>query len=73
MNNDQEELRKLREFHLEALIVRIFKAKKKMNFQEVYEDVMKLTTNFTPLRKTIKAKLESLLSKEYLKRDENEL
>lgn len=44
-----------------------------MSFQEVYEDVMKLTTNFTPVRRMIKAKIETLISKDYLKRDESDL
>jgi hypothetical protein len=48
------------------------KAKKRMNLQEIFEDAVKLTTNFTPVKKMVKYKIETLISKEYLKRDEVE-
>lgn len=49
------------------------KAKKQAKIKEIIENVLKFPTSFTPQPKMIKTRIESLIGREYLKRDEKDL
>lgn len=59
-----------RKHAIEAAIVRIMKARKKLEFQKlVLETSQQLIRLFKPDIKLIKARMEDLISREYLERD----
>jgi hypothetical protein len=57
---------------LDAVIVRIMKARKTEKHTQLVEDVIKQVTMFLPQPAWIKMRIESLIEREYLKRDEND-
>lgn len=57
---------------LDAVIVRIMKARKTEKHIQLIEDVIKQVTMFLPQPAWIKARIESLIEREYLKRDDND-
>ena len=57
---------------LDAVIVRIMKARKTLKHTELIENVIKQVTMFLPQPKMIKERIESLIERDYLKRDEND-
>ena len=64
---------KNREHLIDALIIRVMKAKKQLKIKEIIENVLKFTNSFTPQPKMIKTRIESLIGREYLKRDEKDM
>ncbi|KAL0489730.1 cullin [Acrasis kona] len=67
INNTTQEDRK---HAIEAAIVRLMKARKKMDHQTLVMDCSKqLMTHFVPDPKVIKRRIEDLISREYLERD----
>ena len=58
---------------VEAAIVRIMKARKSMNHNDLIAEVTRqLSIRFTPVPQFIKKRIESLIEREYLERAENE-
>ncbi|KRX08276.1 Cullin repeat-like-containing domain [Pseudocohnilembus persalinus] len=62
-----------RGFAIEACIVRIMKSKRKLRYEEIYPEVCQLIKLFTPDLKLTKKKIESLINKDFLERDENDI
>lgn len=59
-----------RRHQIEASIVRIMKARKRYNHNDLIAEICKqLTGIFTPTPQMIKKRIESLIEREYLKRD----
>lgn len=67
-----EEMTREREFVVDACIVRVMKSRRVMKHNELYLEVIKLTHNFKPDIPVIKRRIESLLEREYLKRDDTD-
>jgi len=62
-----------RKHSIEAAIVRIMKARKELNHQTLMLETMKqLANHFRPDPKIIKKRIEDLIQREYLERDENQ-
>lgn len=55
---------------IDAVVVRIMKARKTEKHNQLLEDVMKQITIFMPQPQMIKQRIESLIEREYLKRDD---
>lgn len=72
--NDQgdKEIRLERQNIIDAVIVRIMKARKTEKHNQLLEDVMRQISNFLPQPQMIKQRIESLIEREYLKRDDND-
>ena len=58
-----------REFIVDACNVRIMKSRKTLMLNELLPEVIKLISNFRPEFPLIKRRIESLLERDYLKRD----
>mmetsp|Transcript_9410 Transcript_9410/g.13919 ORF Transcript_9410/g.13919 Transcript_9410/m.13919 type:complete len:757 (+) Transcript_9410:92-2362(+) len=76
-NEDRTEIaestRMERQSAIEAAIVRIMKSHKKMQHRNLTNEVVKqLMTHFKPDPKVIKRRIEDLISRDYLERDEND-
>ena len=67
----QEKIQEDRKFYVEAIIVRIMKARKKMSHRDLVQEVMRQST-FTMESKMIKTMIEKLMEKEYLERAEED-
>lgn len=60
-----------RRYLVEACIVRIMKARRRLKHNELVEEVTRQMKNkFVPQHKLIKGRVESLLEREYIERDE---
>jgi hypothetical protein len=55
---------------IDAVVVRIMKARKTEKHNQLIEDVIKQISIFMPQPQMIKQRIESLIEREYLKRDE---
>ena len=66
------EINKNRQILLEAAIVRIMKARKTMSNADLQLEVMSQMSQFKPDTATYKLALESMLSQDYIARDEND-
>lgn len=69
---DDKEIRIERQNIIDAVVVRIMKARKTEKHNQLLEDVMRQITIFMPQPQMIKQRIESLIEREYLKRDEND-
>jgi cullin 3 len=69
---DDKEIRIERQNIIDAVIVRVMKARKTEKHNQLLEDVMRQITIFLPQPQMIKQRIESLIEREYLKRDEND-
>jgi hypothetical protein len=67
---DQDTLKE-REFALDAAIVRVMKSRRELIYNDLQEEVKKIITLFTPDPKIVKKRIESLIEREYLGRDED--
>jgi cullin 3 len=65
-------LKKEREMIVDACVVRCMKARKIMKHNDIINDVLKLITNFKPEISMIKRRIESLIERDYLRRDEKD-
>lgn len=66
----EDEIRMERAFVLEAMLVRIMKARKTWQHNPLLQEVMKQVTLFKPQPAMIKDAIERLIENEYLKRDD---
>lgn len=67
-----EGVTKERVYTLDAAIVRVMKARKTLTHAELVQEIVRaLSGRFTPQPNDIKARVESLMEREYLKRDDN--
>lgn len=71
-NAFQEDLLKERECIVDACIVRIMKGRKVMKHNDLLPDVLKLVHIFKPDVNLIKKRIESLIERDYLKRDDKD-
>ena len=71
-NQVEEEIKMERQLVLDAMIVRIMKARKKERHTELLTQVLKEISLFKPQPQMIKQSIERLIEKEYLERDDND-
>ena len=71
-NQVDEEIKSERAMVLDAMIVRIMKARKKERHTELMNEVIKQVALFKPQPQMIKQSIERLIEKEYLSRDDND-
>jgi hypothetical protein len=57
---------------IDAVVVRIMKARKTEKHNQLLEDVLRQITIFMPQPQMIKQRIESLIEREYLKRDDDD-
>ena len=69
-HHDDDYVLKARENVLDSVIVRIMKSRKMLSHNNLLEEIMKLVTLFRPDPKMVKKRLESLIDRSYLTRDE---
>lgn len=68
-----ERIEETRKHQTEACIVRTMKARKTMDFNNLIAEVtMQLNSKFSPDPMMIKSRIEALIEREYLERDEND-
>nr|CAG4714740.1 unnamed protein product [Naegleria fowleri] len=71
IQNTQASVSTDRTYILEACVVRVMKTRKTMNIQSLFNEVVtQLIPIFTPDVKQIKKRIESLIERDFLKRDE---
>lgn len=61
-----------RKYELDAAIVRIMKSRKTLSHNELIVETVKQITRFKPSPQFIKKRIDALLEREYLQRDEND-
>ena len=71
-NQVEEEIKSERAMVLDAMIVRIMKARKKERHTELMNEVIKQVNLFKPQPQMIKQSIERLIEKEYLERDDSD-
>jgi len=70
---DHELVMKQREFEIEAAMVRVMKARNRLEWNQVQIEVINILKNrFTPDSKMLKKRLESLIDRKFMERDEND-
>lgn len=63
---------KEREYVIDACVVRIMKGRRFCGVNDIITDACKLITNFKPDIQMIKKRIDSLIEREYIKRDEKD-
>jgi len=72
-NQDHELVMKQREFEIEAAMVRVMKARNRLDWNQLQVEVINiLKQRFTPDAKMLKKRLESLIDRKFFERDEND-
>lgn len=69
---EENEINKARENIVDACVVRIMKSRNIATQNEVIQETMKLINLFKPDIKLIRRRIESLMEREYMKRDAND-
>lgn len=69
---DDKALENERKFILDSVIVRIAKGRKTIKHPELMSEVMRQVTHFRPQPPMVKAQIESLIQREFLKRDDTD-
>lgn len=70
---DHESVMKQREFEIEAAMVRVMKARNRLDWNQLQVEVINiLKSRFTPDAKILKKRLESLIDRKFMERDEND-
>ncbi len=70
--NDDKEIRIERQNIIDAVVVRIMKARKTEKHNQLMEDIIRQITIFMAQPQMIKQRIESLIEREYLTRDEQD-
>jgi len=72
-NQDKELVMKQREYEIEAAMVRVMKARNRLDWNQLQVEVIKiLSSRFQPDAKMLKKRLESLIDRKFMERDEND-
>jgi len=72
-NQDHEHVMKQREFEVEAAMVRVMKARNRLDWNQLQVEVINiLKDRFSPDAKMLKKRLESLIDRKFFERDEND-
>jgi len=72
-NQDHELVMKQREFEIEAAMVRVMKARNRLDWNQLQVEVISiLKSRFIPDAKMLKKRLESLIDRKFMERDEND-
>jgi hypothetical protein len=72
-NQDHELVMKQREFEVEAAMVRVMKARNRLDWNQLQVEVINiLKERFSPDAKMLKKRLESLIDRKFFERDEND-
>jgi len=72
-NDDHELVMKQREFEVEAGMVRVMKARNRLDWNQLQIEVINILKNrFAPDSKMLKKRLESLIDRKFMERDEND-
>lgn len=70
---DHELVMKQREFEIEAAMVRVMKARNRLDWNQLQVEVINILKNrFAPDAKMLKKRLESLIDRKFFERDEND-
>lgn len=70
---DHDLVMKQREFEIEAAMVRVLKARNRLDWNQTQIEVINILKNrFTPDSKMLKKRLESLIDRKFMERDEND-
>lgn len=69
---DDKAIEQERKNVLDCVVVRIAKSRRTIKHQELLTEVMRQVTHFKPQPMMIKEQIESLIQREYLRRDEND-
>ncbi|CUG86786.1 cullin, putative [Bodo saltans] len=68
-----EQLSKAREAQIDCAIVRIMKSRRTLAFRQLYDEVvLQLVNHYSPIERDVKLRVEDLIQREYLSRDEND-
>ncbi|KRX06953.1 Cullin repeat-like-containing domain [Pseudocohnilembus persalinus] len=67
---NQEQINQQRNYVIEATIVRVMKSKRVLTVNEICQDTISLINMFKPEIKNIKERIDDLIAREYLQRDE---
>lgn len=69
-NEDKELVMKQREFEIEAAMVRVMKARNRLEWNQLQVEVINILMNrFSPDAKVLKKRLESLIDRKFMERD----
>ena len=72
-DQDHDLVMKQREFEIEAAMVRVMKARNRLEWNQVQVEVINiLKSRFTPDARMLKKRLESLIDRKFMERDEND-
>jgi len=72
-NQDHESVMKQREFEIEAAMVRVMKARNRLDWNQLQVEVINiLKSRFVPDARMLKKRLESLIDRKFMDRDEND-
>jgi len=70
---DHDSVIKQREYEIEAAMVRVMKARNRLDWNQLQIEVINiLKSRFTPDSKMLKKRLESLIDRKFMERDEND-
>jgi len=70
---DHDAVMKQREYEIEAAMVRVMKARQRLEWNQVQVEVIShLKSRFTPDARLLKKRLESLIDRKFMERDEND-
>jgi hypothetical protein len=68
----ERDILKEREFIIDSVAIRVMKSRRVLDYNNIIIETKKLITMFTPDPTMMKKRIESLVEREYLKRDEND-
>jgi len=69
---DNTDIEKQREFIVDSVGVRVMKSRRTIQYNDLISEIINLITMFQPDPKFIKKRIESLIEREFIKRDEGD-